>query len=337
MPLPTSSTPVPNVPSPAGVGTADVPPLISLQQISRSFDLPDGQRFHAVRKVDLTVQPGEVLGIIGRSGAGKSTLLRMINLLERPDQGRVQVAGQTLTDLSARELRRARSGIGMIFQQFNLLQNATVADNVALPLQLHGRWSRSQIDTRVAECLKQVGLADKANAYPAQLSGGQKQRVAIARALAPRPAVMLCDEPTSALDAETTREVLSTLAAVNRELGVTLVIVTHELGVVLNLCQRVAVMEEGQLVEQFHTSEAAQGRSTLARELAALAAVHAASATSAASALGPAGVAPDVAATRQTASHASHGPTGGTAVSLRPSISTDLRVHGQARVEMRHA
>ncbi|MBB3193663.1 methionine ABC transporter ATP-binding protein [Roseateles terrae] len=291
-------------------GAADAPPLISLQQVHRSFDARGGRRLHAVRNVDLTVQPGEVLGIIGRSGAGKSTLLRMINLLERPDQGRVQVAGQTLTDLSARELRRARSGIGMIFQQFNLLQNATVADNVALPLQLQGHWSRSRIDTRVAECLAQVGLVDKADAYPAQLSGGQKQRVAIARALAPRPAVMLCDEPTSALDAETTREVLSTLHAVNRELGVTLVIVTHELSVVLKLCQRVAVMQAGQLVEQFATSEAAQGQSALARELAALAAAHAGS--------------PGVVA-------------GGSTLSRRPSTSADLRAEGHARVEMPHA
>lgn len=270
LPLPGNAEPAVG-PSAPQSGAA-VSPLIELHQVSRSFRLPDGRQFDAVRAVDLSVVPGEVLGIIGRSGAGKSTLLRLINLLERPGQGRVQVAGQDLTSLSSRELRRARAGIGMIFQQFNLLQNATVADNVALPLRLHGTLDRRQIQARVAECLQQVGLADKASAYPAQLSGGQKQRVAIARALAPRPAVMLCDEPTSALDAETTREVLATLAAVNRQLGVTIVIVTHELSVVLALCHRVAVMQEGRLVESFATADAARGRSPLARELAALAA-----------------------------------------------------------------
>jgi D-methionine transport system ATP-binding protein len=294
--------------------------LIALQQVSRSFDLPGGGQFHAVRDVDLTVQPGEVLGIIGRSGAGKSTLLRTINLLERPDRGRVQVAGQTLTALSARALRRARSGIGMIFQQFNLLQNATVADNVALPLQLHGGWSRSQIQVRVAECLAQVGLADKADAYPARLSGGQKQRVAIARALAPRPAVMLCDEPTSALDAETTREVLSTLADVNRQLGVTLVIVTHELSVVLSVCHRVAVMQEGQLIEQFATADAARGRSALAQELAALASVSPS----------PVGLAPEDVKTgpHERSAQATPGP-------LAPVVP--LRVESRALAEVRHA
>ncbi len=259
------SLPLPGSPAP-GPG-----PLIELHKVSRAFRLPGGRQLDAVRDVDLAVVPGEVLGIIGRSGAGKSTLLRLINLLERPESGRVQVAGQDLTRLSGRELRRARAGIGMIFQQFNLLQNATVADNVALPLRLHGTLDRRQIQARVAECLQQVGLADKASAYPAQLSGGQKQRVAIARALAPRPAVMLCDEPTSALDAETTREVLATLAEVNRQLGVTIVIVTHELSVVLALCHRVAVMQEGRLLETFATNDAARGRSALARELAALA------------------------------------------------------------------
>jgi len=238
-------------------------PLIRLDGVSKSFG-----SFEAVRDVSLQVREGEILGLIGRSGAGKSTLLRLINLLERPDTGRVFVAGQELTRLGSTELRAARRQIGMIFQQFNLLQNATVAENVAFPLRLDGKASRADIAARVDECLALVGLRDKATSYPAQLSGGQKQRVAIARALAPRPAVLLCDEPTSALDAETTRELLATLADINARLGVTLVIVTHELPVVQALCRQAAVVEDGRIVEQFAVAEAAQGRSTLAREVA---------------------------------------------------------------------
>ncbi len=246
-------------------------PLIRLEGLSKSFRTPGGGSFDAVRDVSLQVREGEILGLIGKSGAGKSTLLRLINLLERPDAGRVFVAGRELTQLGKSELRAARQNIGMIFQQFNLLQNATVAENVAFPLRLHGRASRAEIADRVAECLALVGLQDKADSYPAQLSGGQKQRVAIARALAPRPAVMLCDEPTSALDAETTRELLATLADINRRLGVTIVIVTHELSVVQALCRQVAVISEGRLVEQFAVADAAsRGQSALARELAQL-------------------------------------------------------------------
>ncbi|MDY0743714.1 ATP-binding cassette domain-containing protein [Paucibacter sp. R3-3] len=238
-------------------------PLIRLDGVSKSFG-----SFAAVRDVSLQVREGEILGLIGRSGAGKSTLLRLINLLERPDTGRVFVAGQELTRLGSTELRAARRQIGMIFQQFNLLQNATAAENVAFPLRLDGKASRAEIAARVDECLALVGLQDKAASYPAQLSGGQKQRVAIARALAPRPAVLLCDEPTSALDAETTRELLATLADINARLGVTLVIVTHELPVVQALCRQAAVVENGRIVEQFAVAEAAQGQSTLAREVA---------------------------------------------------------------------
>ena len=238
-------------------------PLIRLDGVSKSFGT-----FEAVRDVSLQVREGEILGLIGRSGAGKSTLLRLINLLERPDAGRVFVAGQELTRLGSAELRAARRQIGMIFQQFNLLQNATVAENVAFPLRLDGKASRADIVARVDECLALVGLQDKAASYPAQLSGGQKQRVAIARALAPRPAVLLCDEPTSALDAETTRELLATLADINTRLGVTLVIVTHELPVVQALCRQAAVVQDGRIVEQFAVAEAAQGQSTLAREVA---------------------------------------------------------------------
>ncbi len=229
-------------------------PLIRLERLCKSFELPDQGRFDALREVSLLVNQGDAMGLIGRSGAGKSTLLRLINLLERPDSGRVFVAGQELTALGKSQLRAARQKIGMIFQQFNLLQNATVFDNVAFPLRIHGGHSRVDIDRRVRECIEVVGLADKLDVYPAQLSGGQKQRVAIARALAPHPAVLLCDEPTSALDAETTRSVLATLKEINQRLGVTIVIVTHELSVVQALCKQVAVLEQGLLVEQMDLS-----------------------------------------------------------------------------------
>lgn len=226
-------------------------PLIRLDAVAKSFALPDRTRFDAVRAVSLDIREGEVFGLIGKSGAGKSTLLRLINLLERPDSGRVHVAGRELTALSRRELREARQSIGMIFQQFNLLHNATVFDNVAFPLRIHGRHSKQAIAQRVHECLEIVGLTEKAAGYPGQLSGGQKQRVAIARALSSRPAVMLCDEPTSALDSETTRSVLDTLREINTKLGVTIVIVTHELSVVRRLCDRVAVVENGRIAECF--------------------------------------------------------------------------------------
>ena len=246
-------------------------PLIRLDGVAKSFALPDGRRFDAVRDVSLSVRPGEILGLIGKSGAGKSTLLRLINLLERPDAGRVHVAGRELTALKPAELRRERQRLGMIFQQFNLLQNATAAENVAFPLQLHAGRSRREIADRVAECLALVGLTDKADQYPAQLSGGQKQRVAIARALAPQPDVLLCDEPTSALDAETTRELLATLADINARLGVTIVIVTHELEVVQTLCRRAAVIADGRLVEQFDVVDASRvAISPLGLELARL-------------------------------------------------------------------
>ncbi|WP_343631888.1 methionine ABC transporter ATP-binding protein [Roseateles sp.] len=246
-------------------------PLIRLDGVSKSFLLPDGARFDAVRDVSLSVRAGEILGLIGKSGAGKSTLLRLINLLERPDAGSVHLGGRALTALKPAELRRERQRLGMIFQQFNLLQNATAAQNVAFPLELHAGRSRREIADRVAECLALVGLADKADHYPAQLSGGQKQRVAIARALAPQPDVLLCDEPTSALDAETTRELLATLADVNARLGVTLVIVTHELDVVQTLCRRAAVIADGRIVEQFDVADAARhASSALGQELVRL-------------------------------------------------------------------
>jgi len=247
--------------------------LIRLDGLSKSFALPNGTRFDAVRDVSLQVRRGDIFGLVGKSGAGKSTLLRLINLLERPDAGSVSVDGRELTALGKRELREARQGLGMIFQQFNLLQNASVFDNVAFPLRIHGRWRDAEIAARVLECLDLVGLRDKVDVHPARLSGGQKQRVAIARALAPKPSVLLCDEPTSALDAETTEALLGTLRDINARLGVTIVIVTHELPVVQSLCRHVAVIEDGAVAEQFALAEAGAARKTaLGRALARLAA-----------------------------------------------------------------
>ena len=245
-------------------------PLIRLENLNKSFVLADGGRFDAVRDVSLTVNRGDALGLIGRSGAGKSTLLRLMNLLERPDSGRVFVSGQELTALGKAQLRDARQKIGMIFQQFNLLQNATVFENIAFPLRIHGRHRRAEITERVRACAAIVGLSDRLDHYPAQLSGGQKQRVAIARALAPEPSVLLCDEPTSALDTETTRSVLATLKDINQKLGVTIVIVTHELSVVHALCRQAAVVEQGVLVERLDLEGTAPLApvSALGRELA---------------------------------------------------------------------
>ena len=222
--------------------------MIHLNNVSKRFRHPDGGWFDAVRATTLSIAVGEVFGLIGFSGAGKSTLLRLINLLERPDAGAVLVDGQDLTALSARDLRRARQNIGMVFQQFNLLANRTVAENIAFPLEIAG-WRRADIAARVKECLDVVGLADRAEHYPAQLSGGQKQRVGIARALAPRPKVILADEPTSALDPKTTQSVLQCLADINARFGVTIVIVTHEMGVVRSICHRAALLEAGNIVE----------------------------------------------------------------------------------------
>ena len=204
---------------------------------------------------------------MGYSGAGKSTLLRLINLLERPDSGTVTVGGQELTALNAAELRQARQNIGMVFQQFNLLSNRTVADNVAFPLEIAG-WPFEKIQARVAECLDIVGLANRAAHYPAQLSGGQKQRVGIARALASNPQVILADEPTSALDPATTRSVLDCLEDINKRFNVTIVIVTHEMSVLRRLCDRAALLHHGQLVETVNVeNNRIHAQSEIGREL----------------------------------------------------------------------
>jgi D-methionine transport system ATP-binding protein len=260
--------------SPPGASVTS-PEAIRLDRVSKSYRLPNGASFEAVKNVSLAVPQGDIFGLIGTSGAGKSTLLRLINRLEHPDTGRVFVGQREITALGKQELRVARQSMGMIFQQFNLLQNATVFDNVAFPLRIHGKASPGDVFRRVRECLDLVGLLDKIDSHPAQLSGGQKQRVAIGRALAPRPDVLLCDEPTSALDSETTRSVLDTLRDVNRRLGVTVLIVTHELAVVRALCRTVAVMEGGEVAEQFAVDETGPGRerrvTALGRELSRMA------------------------------------------------------------------
>ena len=227
--------------------------MIRLEGVTRRFRSAAGERT-ALDGVDLEVAAGEVFGVVGRSGAGKSTLVRSINRLERPDAGRVFVDGQEITALPPAELRAARRRIGMIFQHFNLLNAKTVAENVAFPLRLEGRRG-AEVDRRVAELLERLGLAEHARKHPAQLSGGQKQRVGIARALATEPKVLLCDEATSALDPETTEDILTLLDQLNRELGLTIVLITHQMEVVRRVCDRVAVMKDGRVVEQGATAD----------------------------------------------------------------------------------
>lgn len=226
-------------------------PMIVLKDVKKTFNLQKQGKlvsFDAVKPTCLNIYAQEIFGLMGYSGAGKSTLLRLINLLERPDGGSVCVDGVNLTTLNANALRKSRHNIGMIFQQFNLMANRTVFDNVAFNLQVAG-YPKSSIDKRVKECLHIVQLSDKAEHYPAQLSGGQKQRVGIARAIAPSPKVLLADEPTSALDPDTTRSLLSVLAQINRDFGMTIVIVTHEMHVIQKLCHRTALLHQGELLE----------------------------------------------------------------------------------------
>jgi len=221
--------------------------LISLKNISKVFKNRFGT-FQALDGIDLSINKGEIFGIIGYSGAGKSTLVRMMNLLETPTTGDVVVGETQLTRLPSRQLRKARRKIGMVFQHFNLLWSRTVAENVALPLEIAGV-PKKEHAARVAELLELVGLSDKADAYPSQLSGGQKQRVGIARALANQPDVLLCDEATSALDPKTTDSILDLLKEINRKLGLTIVLITHEMHVIEKICDRVAVMESGRVIE----------------------------------------------------------------------------------------
>ncbi|MFC4242583.1 methionine ABC transporter ATP-binding protein [Gryllotalpicola reticulitermitis] len=221
--------------------------LVRLQNVTKQYRTPNGT-VTAVDAVDLDVEQGEILGVIGYSGAGKSTLVRLINALEKPTDGTVHVGNDELTALPERRVRAVRREIGMIFQQFNLFNSRTVAGNVAYPLKLAGV-GQPERDQRVARLLDFVGLLEKAHSFPDQLSGGQKQRVGIARALATDPKLLLADEATSALDPETTADVLALLKRVNRELGITIVVITHEMDVIRTIADRVAVMDNGRIVE----------------------------------------------------------------------------------------
>jgi len=227
--------------------------VIQFQRLHKSYSVA-GREVVALHPLDLEIRAGEVFGIIGHSGAGKSTLIRLINRLEEASGGRLLVDGEDATALDRDGLRALRRRIGMIFQHFNLLSSRTVAGNVAFPLELAGT-ARAEIDARVAELLDTVGLRAHADKYPAQLSGGQKQRVGIARALATGPRILLCDEATSALDPQTTASVLALLAKINRELGLTIVLITHEMDVIRRVCDRVAVLDAGYLVESGPVTE----------------------------------------------------------------------------------
>lgn len=227
--------------------------MIKLNNITKIFTLPD-KKLTALDNVSLHVPKGQICGVIGASGAGKSTLIRCVNLLERPTHGAVVIDDVDLTQLSDAELVKTRRQIGMIFQHFNLLTSRTVFENIALPLELENK-SKAEIQEKTTALLALVGLSDKHNVYPANLSGGQKQRVAIARALASDPKVLLCDEATSALDPATTQSILKLLKEINRTLGITILLITHEMEVVKRICDQVAVIDKGRLIEQGTVSE----------------------------------------------------------------------------------
>ena len=240
--------------------------MIELKHLGKIYSSASGS-VEALKDVNLTIADGEIFGIIGLSGAGKSTLVRCINLLERPTSGEVWVDGQNLTALSQKELLQVRRQIGMIFQGFNLLEQRTVLRNVCFPLEISGT-PKAQAKSRAEELLKIVGLADKAQSYPAQLSGGQKQRVAIARALATNPRYLLCDEATSALDPNTTRSILELLREINKTLGVTIIVITHEMKVIDQICDRVAVIDKSCIAEEGKVAEVfTNPQSDIAREL----------------------------------------------------------------------
>ena len=238
--------------------------IIEIRGLSKTFVTKDAD-VNALQGIDLSIQAGDIYGIIGMSGAGKSTLVRCLNFLERPTSGTVEIGGRNLSTLSSKELRAQRAEIGMIFQHFNLLMQKNVIDNICFPLLYggvsrkdggkRGAMSRKAARQRAVELLEIVGMTEKADAYPAQLSGGQKQRVAIARALAANPKILLCDEATSALDPQTTQSILQLLKQINREYGITIVIITHEMSVVREVCSHVAIIGNGHLVEQGKVSD----------------------------------------------------------------------------------
>ena len=227
--------------------------MIEIQHLSKTFAGADGD-VEALRDINLKINDGDIFGIIGMSGAGKSTLVRCINMLERPTSGTVLINGRDIGALSAEELRRVRRRTTMIFQSFNLLMQRTCLANICFPLELTGM-KKAEAKKRAGELLELVGLSDKANAYPAQLSGGQQQRIAIARALATDPEVLLCDEATSALDPKTTRSILELIKQINERLGITVIIITHQMSVIEDICTRVAILENGSVVEEGEVSK----------------------------------------------------------------------------------
>ena len=227
--------------------------MIELQHVSKNFETAGG-RVDALKDVSLTIADGDIYGIIGMSGAGKSTLVRCINLLERPTEGSVVIDGVEMEKLTPAQLRQRRREITMIFQQFNLLMQRSCLKNICFPMELAGV-KKEEAEKRAKELLEMVGLPDKANAYPAQLSGGQKQRIAIARALATDPKVLLCDEATSALDPNTTHSILTLIKDINRKLGITVVVITHQMSVVEEICDHVAILDGGVVVEQGEVKE----------------------------------------------------------------------------------
>jgi len=222
--------------------------VIHIEQLEKHYHVA-GREVHALHNIHLNVRKGQIFGIIGRSGAGKSTLLRALNLLERPSSGKVLIEGEDITQFNAEQLHGLRQRIGMVFQHFNLLNAKTIAENIDFPLKLAGTYSKEARQQRVAELLELVGLSDQWHKFPSQLSGGQKQRVGIARALANYPHLLLCDEATSALDPETTQSILRLLSDINQKLGLTIVLITHEMQVIRTICDQVAVIDAGQIVE----------------------------------------------------------------------------------------
>ena len=240
--------------------------MIEIEHLNKTYPSPGGD-IHALRDVNLRIEDGEIFGIIGLSGAGKSTLVRCINLLERPTSGTVRIDGRDMTQLSRRDLLKARQDIGMIFQGFNLLEQRTVLRNICFPLEISGT-PKAEAKKRAEELLRVVGLSDKAASYPSQLSGGQKQRVAIARALATNPRYLLCDEATSALDPNTTRSILELLREINKTLGVTIIVITHEMKVIDQICDRVAVIDKSCIAEEGRVADVfTSPKSDIAREL----------------------------------------------------------------------
>ena len=239
---------------------------ILIQDVSKTFETKDGS-VQALKHVSLSIETGDIYGIIGMSGAGKSTLVRCMNFLEVPSEGKVLIDGKSLSEFSPKELRKEREKIGMIFQHFNLLMQKNVLENVCFPLYIQGK-KKAEARAKALELLEIVGLADRAKAYPAQLSGGQKQRVAIARALASDPQILLCDEATSALDPQTTSSILELLQDINQTFGITIVIITHQMSVVREICTHVAIMKDGEVKEQGLVEEIfSHPKSQVAKEL----------------------------------------------------------------------